>query len=91
MTHVEVEVNPQGRVTIPAEIRRQLGLHPGSRLVIRQEDGRIVLEDPRHMLARLQQTLTGGRAAAGISQQASEELLDDRRVAADTEAGDGKR
>jgi len=33
-----------GRVTIPARIRRRLGLQPGDVLVVREEDGKVILE-----------------------------------------------
>lgn len=88
MTHAEVEVNPQGRVTIPAGLRRQLGLHPGSRLVIRVEEDRIVLEDPTAMLARLRARLAAAREAAGVTTLDSEELMADRRAEARQEAGE---
>lgn len=37
-----VTVNAQGRMTIPAEIRRELGLEGESILIVEAEDGRMV-------------------------------------------------
>ena len=39
------KVDAQGRITIPAELRRQFGLHPGTRVVLTpREDGSILLQ-----------------------------------------------
>lgn len=45
-----VHVGPQGRVVIPAEVRRELHLEPGETLVVRVEEDRLVLERPRPAL-----------------------------------------
>jgi len=49
----EVVVNSQGRVTIPAQLRREAGIEPGSTVVAHLEDGRIVLETREHLMDRL--------------------------------------
>ncbi len=49
-----VHVGPQGRIVIPAHIRRALGMLPGETLVARVDDGRLVLETREHILARVQ-------------------------------------
>lgn len=39
------KVDAQGRITIPAELRRQFGLHPDTRVVLTpREDGSILLQ-----------------------------------------------
>ena len=53
-TRSDVHVGPQGRVVIPAHMRRELGIRPGETLVAHVEDGRLVLEKPEQILARLQ-------------------------------------
>ena len=53
----EVRVGPQGRVVIPARIRRCLSLHSGQTLVARVEDGRLILELPEAIIARLKSRL----------------------------------
>ncbi|RME34899.1 MAG: AbrB/MazE/SpoVT family DNA-binding domain-containing protein, partial [Gammaproteobacteria bacterium] len=40
----EVTVGAQGRVVIPAELRKALDLKPGERLIARREGDRLVLE-----------------------------------------------
>ena len=47
-----VRVGPQGRIVIPASIRRSLSIKPGEELLIRVEDGRLVLESREHVLER---------------------------------------
>jgi len=42
--HDEVQLGAQGRLVIPAKLRKALGLKPGDRLIARQEDDRLVLE-----------------------------------------------
>ncbi len=49
MDRAEVRLGKQGRLVIPAPLREALSLHPGSRLVARVVDGRLVLE-PRQRL-----------------------------------------
>jgi AbrB family looped-hinge helix DNA binding protein len=89
MTSTQVEVNEQGRVTIPAAIRNHLGLHPGSRLTAREEDGRIVLERPTDRLVRLRAQLAADRKAAGREGvSAVDELIAERRAEAAREAAD---
>ena len=51
---VEVRVGPHGRVVIPAILRKELGIGPGSVLLVDVEDGtRLVLEERRASAARL--------------------------------------
>jgi AbrB family looped-hinge helix DNA binding protein len=50
-----VTIGPQGRLVVPASLRRQLGLEPGDRLIARVEDGRLVLEPRSAVLARVRQ------------------------------------
>lgn len=86
VTQAEVQVNPQGRVTIPAALRSELGFEPGTTVVAYIEDGRLVLEHRAHVLARLQQSVLA--AAAGIGHESGsvvDELLADRRVEAAAE------
>lgn len=46
-----VEVGPKGRVVIPAEIRRQLGIDTGTRLAVLIDDEAVVLV-PREAIER---------------------------------------
>lgn len=75
-----LSVGPKGRVVIPAEIRRQLGLVVGSELVASVEgDGVLLL--PRLAVKR---QLRGMFAGVGTSM--AQELVRDRRAAAAKES-----
>ena len=39
-----VQLNKRGQLTLPAEVRRALGLEPGDTLLLRVEKGKVVLE-----------------------------------------------
>jgi AbrB family looped-hinge helix DNA binding protein len=91
VTQTEVSVNDQGRVTIPAQIRQELGLAPGSRLVAYVEDGRLVLEERRHLLARIQDVVARKAEASGATGSAVDELIADRRASVRREAGETSR
>jgi AbrB family looped-hinge helix DNA binding protein len=77
-----LSVGPKGRVVIPVEIRRRLGIEEGSQLVALVEgDG--VLLIPR---AAVKRRLRG--LFAGVTASMAEELVSDRRAAAATESLD---
>ena len=70
----EVHLSDQGRVVIPAALRRALGFHAGDALVARSEDGRLVIEKADIIKQRLKARFT---PASGRSLAA--ELVQDRR------------
>ena len=72
MTESIIHVNEQGRVVIPAYMRQQLGLVSGSKLVVRLEEDRLVLEKPEVVFKRLRATFNSPSSLV-------EELLGDRR------------
>lgn len=76
-----LSVGPKGRVVIPVEIRRQLGLEEGSQLVALVE-GEGVLLLPRDAV---KDRLRG--MFAGVRTSMAEELIHDRRAAAAKESG----
>ncbi len=49
----EIRVDPQGRLVIPAPLRKTLGIDPGDTLMVRLEDNRLILEKRETILARL--------------------------------------
>jgi AbrB family looped-hinge helix DNA binding protein len=53
-TDNEVQVGAQGRLVIPAALRKALNLKPGDRLVARKEGDRLVLERREAVVKRLQ-------------------------------------
>jgi AbrB family looped-hinge helix DNA binding protein len=76
--HARVQVGPQGRLVIPADIRRELGIEAGDQLTARVEGRRLVLESPEDVLRALQdevQAAAGGRSLV-------DELIAERRAEA---------
>ena len=53
-TRSEIQMGAQGRLVIPASLRRALDLHPGDRLVARRVGDSIVLERREAIERRLQ-------------------------------------
>ncbi len=51
--HDEVQLGAQGRLVIPAKLRKALGFKPGDRLIARLEDDRLVLEKASSVERRL--------------------------------------
>ena len=58
-------MGPQGRLVIPAPIRKALDLEPGDTLTARVEDERLVLETRKHILSRLKARF--GKLPPGVS------------------------
>ncbi len=71
----QVRVGPQGRLVIPANLRRTLGIRPGQTLVARAEQGRLVLESRETIIARLKSRLRGIPPDVSLV----DELIADRR------------
>lgn len=82
MTSTTVNISAQGRVSIPAPIRRELGLEPGTPLVTYVEDGRVVLETREHLVRRIQATATADRPAG---ESVVDEFIAARRLEAQVE------
>jgi len=78
-----VSVGRKGRVVIPADIRRELGIGEGSELVALVEGPAVVLVPRSAIKARLRSIF----ADAGTSMRG--ELIEERRAAARLESGDG--
>jgi AbrB family looped-hinge helix DNA binding protein len=53
LKQTELHVGPQGRVVIPASLRKALGLARGNTLIARVENDQLVLQKPSNLLARL--------------------------------------
>jgi AbrB family looped-hinge helix DNA binding protein len=75
---ITVAVGPQGRLVIPSEIRRQLGIAPGDVLVAIVEDQRLLLEKRDAVLQRARRRFA--HIPAGVS--LADELLAERRAEA---------
>jgi AbrB family looped-hinge helix DNA binding protein len=70
-----VRVGPKGRVVVPVEIRRELGLEEGTELVARVSRARLVLEPRRGALRRLRSFFDGVPAETSLV----DELVAERR------------
>lgn len=76
-----VEVGPQGRIVIPAALRRELGLSEGTRLMVEvSEEGALVLVPPEVIDARLLAMF------AVVPVSLADELIDERRREAKRQA-----
>ena len=51
--HADIRLGAQGRLVVPAPIRKALGFQPGEALVARIENGRLVIEKPESVERRL--------------------------------------
>lgn len=78
----EMAARPDGRVTIPVQLRRAAGIEPGRRLVVYVEQGRVVIEEREHLLERVQREAIAAARAAGHTGSAVTELLAERRAEA---------
>jgi AbrB family looped-hinge helix DNA binding protein len=77
--HIEVTVGPEGRILIPADVRRAAGLEPGSILLVRLEGERVVLTPRDAAKKRLR------RMFEGVDGSMAEELIAERRREAERE------
>jgi len=67
-----VRLGPQGRLVVPVELRRELGLGEGSELAIRSDGRRLILEPRTEVLRRLR------RRFADVEVSLADELAADR-------------
>lgn len=72
-----LEVGPQGRVVIPAAIRKALGIEAGASLVATVVDGKLVLETPTQLLNQFFSRFAQARMKPGES--VVDELIAERR------------
>jgi AbrB family looped-hinge helix DNA binding protein len=74
----ELRIGPQGRIVIPAPLRRAMGIETGDALLAHAEGGTLVLESRDATLRRLQAAFSGVREETDLA----EELIADRRAEA---------
>lgn len=72
----EITVGAEGRVLLPAEVRRKVGIEPGSTLVVRVEGDHVVLIPRSAIKRRLHEMFRD----VGVS--LAEELIAERRAEA---------
>jgi len=75
-----VVLGVQGRLVVPVEVRRELGLAADDALVLHTENGRLVLERREDAGRRLR-----GLSASSATRGSVDELLTERRQAAASE------
>jgi AbrB family looped-hinge helix DNA binding protein len=75
----EVAATQDGRVTIPAQVRRAAGIEPGATLVVYVEDGRVVIETRDQLAARIKRDVTSAWTGPG---SVVDELISERRAEA---------
>ena len=75
-----LEVSPQGRIVIPAAIRKQLGIESGATLVATVMDGKLVLETQDQLLKNFYDRFAKARMKPDLA--VSDELISERRRAA---------
>lgn len=80
----EVVVNRDGRILIPAQVRRDLGLAVGSTLLLSVEDGRVVMESRAQLVARMRREIAA-EWQGDPQDSAADELIAERRAEAATE------
>jgi AbrB family looped-hinge helix DNA binding protein len=79
MTAHRARIAEGGRVVIPVEFRRQLGLQPGAEVILEVADGDLRIRSLRRAIERAQ-TLVRRHVPEGAS--LTEELVRERREAA---------
>lgn len=84
ITQTGVQLDPQGRLVIPAQLRRSLGFESGDSLIARTEDGRLILEKA----GTIKQRLKNRFAHLPPTTSLAEELIVDRREEAKRETGE---
>ncbi|MCB0864002.1 MAG: AbrB/MazE/SpoVT family DNA-binding domain-containing protein [Solirubrobacterales bacterium] len=84
-----IRVGKQGRIVLPAGIRRQLGIREGDRLgVIVDARGRVVMESPEAALNEVRQKLRRARGDRSLV----DEYLAEKRIEVENEERDvGRR
>lgn len=81
VSHKTLIMGDRGRVVIPADTRERLGLEPGDRLALVEREGELRLLPLRARIRALQ----GAWAQVGEGRDLVDELIAERRAAADRE------
>jgi AbrB family looped-hinge helix DNA binding protein len=79
---VEVHLGRQGRLVIPAFLRRSLKLEEGDKLIAREDEGRLILEKQNTVKQRLKNRFTDVSKKRSLAS----ELIIERREAVKEEA-----
>ena len=74
----EVHWGAQGRLVIPSNLRREMNLVRGDRLLIRTQDNRLILEKPEQTIQGLRKRFEPLPADMSLA----DELISERRIEA---------
>ena len=81
MFEEEMKVGPKGQVVIPRAIRKTLKIHPGSRIIFKLDEGKLILEKPTFdAVGVLENIARKGSSVSKIKPHAYEEELSLRGV-----------
>jgi AbrB family looped-hinge helix DNA binding protein len=83
-TPTQVRLGPQGRLVVPVELRRALGLEEGTEMAIRTDGRRLILEPRAEVLRRLRRRFA--QVPDGVS--LTDELAADRQDEAGRESAE---
>jgi AbrB family looped-hinge helix DNA binding protein len=84
--YVSCKINQNGRIVIPAAIRKQMGINAGESVLMEVEDGVLRMESHRARIRRVQESL--GRLIPP-DRCLSDELIAERREEARREMEEG--
>lgn len=79
MTRVRAKVAEGGRIVIPAEFRRAMGLNVGDEVILDLEEGQLTLSTPRQAVKRAQELV---RRYVPRGRRLADELIAERRTEA---------
>jgi AbrB family looped-hinge helix DNA binding protein len=82
MKDVSVKLGEGGRVVIPAEFRKALGIDVGDELILHMENGTIVLLTRKQAIHYVQEQMAKYKVTG---RQLSEEIIAERRKEAENE------
>jgi len=80
MAEIKIRVGPGGRLVIPSQFRKELGINEGDSLIATLEDGELRLLALHQAVKRAQQTIrrySKGRSLAGELVQARQKEEDE--------------
>ena len=76
---VPVRLGPQGRLVVPADLRRELGLVEGTEMAIRSDGHRLILEPRSEVLRRLRRRFAAAGDASLVDDLAADRVREARR------------
>lgn len=82
MPEIRTRIAEGGRIVLPAEYRRSLGLRVGDEVILRLEDGEVRILTPQQAIRRAQALIRGGIPEG---RSLADELIAERRVEANDE------